>query len=716
MSDRRAIILLITMVLKSGLCSADEPARTSYIKVDQFGYLPDDVKVAVIADPQTGKNADDSFVPGPVYEIRDAESGSVVFSGNPEIWNGGQTNEQSGDRGWWFDFSDLNTEGTYYIYDPENEAGSYTFVIDKYVYSDVLKTALRMYYYNRCGMAKEEPYSDARWTDAASFMGPGQDTEARFVDDKNNDDLIRDMSGGWFDAGDYNKYVTFTESVIHQLLDAYEQNPEAWTDDFNIPESGNGLPDILDEIIYELEWLKKMQDNEDGGLHIKMGSITWNSGSPPSTDSNARYYGPKCSSSSLTAASVFAHAALVLSDFSQLKDYTDDLADRAVRAWDWVQDHEFSENCDSQEIKSGNADVSLGDQEMMAVTAAVYLYAVTDDDIYDKYVLDHYTEVEAMWWWGPYRITSGDALLYYACSLNGDPTVQDDILLSKNSQAASNQTFYRFYDDNDLYRAYMPDGQYHWGSNTVKSNIGNINYDMLTYELDPAEHDQYLERASSMIHYLHGVNPVSKVYLSSVYEIGADDCVNEMYHSWFIKGSKWDNALTSECGPAPGYLVGGPNKDYSGSEPGISDQPPQKAYKDGNAYDRSWEITEPSIYNQSAYLKLLSKFVSGHPVSEVKIGTQKKSHDFKLIQNFPNPFNPITTIEYYLPRKGHVLLEIYNVAGQRIQVLTNGIEPAGRHTVLWNAADRGSDLYFYRIQVSDASGHFSETRKCVVLR
>ena len=73
------------------------------------------------------------------------------------------------------------------------------------------------------------------------------------------------MRGGWFDAGDTNKYVTFASHPLHQLLSAYTQNPAVWTDDFNIPESNNGVPDLLDEIRFELDWFQRMQDN-DGGV------------------------------------------------------------------------------------------------------------------------------------------------------------------------------------------------------------------------------------------------------------------------------------------------------------------------------------------------------------------------------------------------------------------------------------------------------------------
>ena len=149
--------------------------------LDQFGYRPEDTKVAVLVDPQTGFNAEDEYVPGSVLEVRTAsKDDETVFSGAPEVWNEGAVQENSGDKGWWFDFSNVTEPGSYYVYDVNKDVRSYEFEVAEDVYNDVLKTAVRMFYYNRANTAKEEPYADARWTDAESFLGPGQDTEARF--------------------------------------------------------------------------------------------------------------------------------------------------------------------------------------------------------------------------------------------------------------------------------------------------------------------------------------------------------------------------------------------------------------------------------------------------------------------------------------------------------------------------------------------------------
>ena len=117
-------------------------------------------------------------------------------------------------------------------------------------------------------------------------------------------------------------------------------------------------------------------------------------------------------------------------------------------------------------------------------------------------------------------------------------------------------------------------------------------------------------------------------YLTNMYAVGGDACADEMYHAWFRDGDpRWDNARTSEFGPAPGYVTAGPNKSYCQSEPAdnacsespVKEQPPAKAYVDSNEglspdsrYDKMWQLTEPAIYYQAAYLRLVSKFV-GQP-------------------------------------------------------------------------------------------------------
>ncbi|MBE9047782.1 glycoside hydrolase family 9 protein [Pleurocapsales cyanobacterium LEGE 10410] len=584
-----------------------------YIKVDQFGYRPQDNKVAVIVDPQQGYNAADSYVPGEAIEVRKWSDNSVVYVGTPEKWNNGEIQHSSGDRGYWFDFSTVSEPGHYYLYDPATDKRSHPFLIDREVYYPILKAAVRMFYYNRSNSAKEAPYADPRWSDRASFMGRNQDTEARFVDDKNNKSLARDLSGGWWDAGDSNKYVTFTSSVIHQLLDAYSINPDAFTDDFDIPESGNGIPDIIDEVRYEIDWIKKMQQ-ADGGVLIKVGTIDYQNFSPKSRDPRPRYYAAACSSSTIVAAGHFARTARIYRQLEPLQAEVPELTKRAKQAWDWYHNNPKRDDCDSQEIKSGDADRSLEEQEGDAVVAAIYLYALTGEAVYNDYVQEHYLKTKPFIGdrFSAYVPHHGDALMFYSTLPNSDPEVRAAVIDKKTAEAQQDREYYGFHPEQDLYRSYLPDRAYHWGSNLVRANRGSSNYDVVVYDLLPSQEQTYTEVALNTLHYFHGVNPLGMTYLSNMYQYGAEKSVNEIYHEWFTDNSPWDNALTSPNGPPPGYLVGGPNKNYTGNYPRLKNQPIQKMYADWNSTsleDKSWEISEPAIYYQSSYIKLLANFV-----------------------------------------------------------------------------------------------------------
>src|SRR5271168_5115774 len=93
------------------------PPVTGHICVDQFGYLPQGDKVAVISDPQRGYNSGDHYACGARLQLR-SRAGNTVFTGPTTAWKDGATDEDSGDRGWWFDFSDVEKAGEYYVFDP----------------------------------------------------------------------------------------------------------------------------------------------------------------------------------------------------------------------------------------------------------------------------------------------------------------------------------------------------------------------------------------------------------------------------------------------------------------------------------------------------------------------------------------------------------------------------------------------------------------------
>jgi hypothetical protein len=269
-------------------------------------------------------------------------------------------------------------------------------------------------------------------------------------------------------------------------------------------------------------------------------------------------------------------------------------------------------------VKAGIADWSATDQQGAAVVAAIYLYALTAEPQFQQYIAAHYRETRPYrdFGWSRYNSDQGEALLYYTTLDNADAAIRAAILAAKTADVGAGHHVYGFMPQDDLYRAFLHGEQYHWGSNGVRANYGNSNLEIGTFAIQAPPERDYRLRALEILHYFHGVNPFAMVYLSNMYAQGATRSVDEIYHTWFWQDSTWSDARSSPCGPAPGFLPGGPNSDAvkNGVPPSLAPpagQPPQKSYRDWNHAwpESSWAVTEPGIYYQSAYVQLLSRFV-----------------------------------------------------------------------------------------------------------
>ena len=133
---------------------------------------------------------------------------------------------------------------------------------------------------------------------------------------------------------------------------------------------------------------------------------------------------------------------------------------------------------------------------------------------------------------------------------------------------------------------------------------------------------------------------------------------------------------------------------------------------EGNTRIMVWSRTGESF--QGEFLQIDGELISlematdqGYPVAAKNIPA-----DFSLMQNYPNPFNPTTMIAFGLPTASNYDLVIYNVNGQEVASFSGAAE-AGIHTVEWNASDRSSGIYFYRLETDSG---FSATKKMVLLK
>ena len=604
------------------------PAISAFIVVDQFGYLPDAKKIAVIRDPQTGYDAALSFTPGATYQLLNLDTNAVVLSGAAVSWKSGATFEAAGDKAWWFDFSSVTTPGNYAVVDVERNVRSPGFKIAADIYQPVLKHAMRSFFYQRAGFAKQEPFAEAAWVDGASHIGTGQDKNARLFSDKNNAATEKDLSGGWYDAGDYNKYTNWHAYYLVALLHAYAENPTVWGDDYNIPESGNGIPDIIDEIVWGFDWLKKMQNNDGSVLSI----LGLAHASPPSAATGPSYYGPASTSATLTSAGAFALGSKILATLgnADLTTYAADLKTRAENAWTWSV---ANPNVVFRNNEGASAGLGAGQQEVDDTgratkkrTAAIYLFAATGSSTYREHVDANATNATS--WvdvWSEPELT---AWLYYASLPDATSNIASTIKSQYQTALNANHNWPAVRNADDPYRAFIGTSNFTWGSNRTISRKGLTFHNLIDYNISGTDVAEVRNAALGYLNYIHGVNPQAMVYLSNMYSLGVHSSVNEFYHSWFTDGSAlWDRVGTSTYGPAPGFLVGGPNPSYDWDGNCTSNspnsgcgaaapnppkgQPAMKAYLDFNTSWplNSWQITENHNDYQVAYIRLLSKFV-----------------------------------------------------------------------------------------------------------
>ena len=584
-----------------------------------------------------------------------------------------------------------------------------------------MKQAVRSYFYQRSNYAKQPPYADVRWADLASHASAKR---ALLLDPNNplseTTESQKDVSGGWYDAGDYNKYINNADGAVHELLLAFQENPSVWNDDFNLSAtaSNNNVPDLLDEVKWELDWFLRMQTADGSVLHKVSALNHGGQSSPPSTNGNGTYnaaecryddysegndpryaceqlfYAPATASATISAAVVYAHAAKVyLSlDNAEMKAYGEKLKTAALAAWQWLVDHPDqipshygiaaskltkittatpsalsltgfgttnAEDCRKRTKYDSNDQVvyfedidqygkpyqrrhqyyDCSQQLGKQVIAAIYLYALTNESKYHEYIKQHAIDNSRLLNSDPnerYLVSDGfnqefqNGLLYYASLDGADSTLAATI--RSNYQVGLQRNYVDFAPlkflllKSDAYRAHI-DG-YSWGSNRAIAQGGNALFNVLTYQVTDAIEDAdkamiYRNGAAGYLHYLHGVNPLNVAYLSNMHSVGADNSIDEFYHTWFKEGSNWDNVNNSN-GPAPGFLVGGAMQYYSYGgymddlhidSHLISKQAAQKRFIASNSLKNAYKLSENSITYQAPYIRLLSKFLVDSDVS-----------------------------------------------------------------------------------------------------
>jgi endoglucanase len=531
--------------------SAFAVSPTTAIKVDQVGYLDTMPKLALIV----ARDAPREFL------IRRTSSDAVAFRG---ALSAAADDPDSGDRVQTADFSKLTEPGKYYVEVP-GVGRSWNFSIGPDVYSRGWYLAMRSYYGQRCGIAvdlggefpgfqHEACHLEGAWHPSSGKTGP------------------RVSKGGWHDAGDYGRYIVNSGITTGTLLWAWElYGPRLREIKLNLPETGNGTPDMLNEIRWNLDWMMTMQD-EDGGVWHKQTSERFSGFVMPEKDTLVSFvigtgkepFKSSCATGDFAA--VMAIAGRVFQPFDAR--YAETALRAARRASDWLEKNPNVTFANPEGVGTGAyGDSNCADERLWA---AAELYRSTGARPYQDQFLSLYPDFrKSIRVMGPqgWPNVANLGLWTYALSGAKDATAA---AIRTDSLAAADEIVKRTAANG--YRTSLISRDYVWGSNAIAANYGMQLLVADGFQPNAA----YREAAAENLHYLLGRNTFS---LSWVTQVGE----NPFRHPHHRPSGADNNAE-----PWPGLLSGGPNRgrqDDATRAKLPADLPPAKGYiDDQNAY------------------------------------------------------------------------------------------------------------------------------------
>lgn len=575
-----AFLLIMTV----GCSIALGQSAKRFIQLNQIGFYPDGPKQAAVE-----KNGEGEF-----YLVTQ-DTDERVFSGSLSKTR----TSQYGDKVVRIaDFSSFSKPGAYQLFVP-GVGYSHLFHIQQNVYQTVADAGLKAYYYQRASTSLPEKYA-GKWHRKAGHPDDSVLVHSSAATAQRPEGTVISSAKGWYDAGDYNKYIVNSGISMGTLLSLYEDFPAyAREIDTNIPEQNNGLPDLLDEVLWNLRWMMTMQDPNDGGVYHKLTSPGFSGMVMPAEDDDARYVVQKSTTAALDFAAVMAQAARVFRDYNeQLPGLADSCLVAAKRAWEWAQDHpqkvynqrRLNDQYDPDITTGAYGDSHLQDEFFWA---AMELYVNTKDEKYYESVELFPEQQMPLPSWGQVRSLGYYTLLRFQDQLTTKakkdiPKVKQMVLdFADQLVQGRKQMAYR------TVMGYEPD-HFIWGSNSVAANQGIAL--IMAYKLMPD--DKYLKAALSNIDYLFGRNATG---FSFVTGHGNKTPMHPHHRPSVADGISR---------PVPGLLVGGPNPDQQDGCAYPSDLP-DESYSDTKCSYASNEITinwnAPLVYLAHAVEALQSE-------------------------------------------------------------------------------------------------------------
>jgi endoglucanase len=570
----RISIFFVLALLATHLCAAAETATVN-IKVDQVGYLCNAPKIALIDATSTGSSQAQDFA------LKRTSDNAVVFQGKLSTV---VHDSNSGDHIQAADFSAFRKSGRYYI-DVPGVGRSWNFAIDPNVYSRAYYLAMRGFYGQRCGMAVDlGPEFPGYAHPACHLKGEFHATSGKQGE--------RDNIGGWHDAGDYGRYIVNSGISTGTLLWTWAlYSPKLKNIKLNIPESGNGTPEILSEARWNLEWMLKMQD-DDGGVWHKQTSEHFSGFVMPEDDklpsevigTGSAPYKSTCATADLAA--VAAIAARVYKPFDA--KFTAQNLEASRHAWAWAEKNPNVTFRNPPGISTGEYGDNSCKDEM--IWAAAELYRTTGDAAYNDFFLKNYAEFLPKLDSPPaedWREVAPMGLWTYALANRKGADAAAVAAIRNSSIAVAKRIAQR--TQADPYYVSLTTKDYVWGSNGVAATYGVQLLVANAFSPDPA----FVNAAMDNLHYLLGRNTFS---LSWVTQLGE--------HPYRHPHHRPSGADKNEE-PWPGLLSGGPN---AGRQDAVlhalpAGLPPAKVYADDQG---SYASNEICINWQAALVFLLA--------------------------------------------------------------------------------------------------------------
>ncbi|MBA5636888.1 glycoside hydrolase family 9 protein [Duganella sp. LX20W] len=515
------------MTATAGACAAPTATAAASIKLNQLGFLPASAKLAVVpASPAT------------VFSVTNTATGAVAWHGmlgTPARW------APSGEIVSLADFSGLTAPGDYQI-KVDGLTGSTRFTIGTDVYRALSEAALKAFYFNRASTALPAQYAGA-YARAAGHPDTQVLVHRSAASAARPEGTVIASPKGWYDAGDYNKYMVNSGIATYTLLAAYEHFPAYFqAQHVNLPESGNGIPDILNEALWNLEWMLSMQDPDDGGVYHKLTNKTFDPMVMPEQATSPRYVVQKTTAATLDFAAVMASASRVLRPYQdKLPGLPAKMLAAAKAAWAWAQAHPDQVYRQPADIVTGEyGDAKLDDEFMWA---AAELYISTADDSYYRAMPPAA---------GPATVPAWDdvgSLAWISLAHHRDALspIADRALITNRIMTLADALLAA--SKHSAYAVAMQPADFVWGSNAVALNQAI----MLLQAYRLGGQRAYLNAAQSAFDYVLGRNATGYAFVTG---FGSRSPLHPHH-----RPSQADHVAA----PVPGFLVGGP-------QPGQQDQ------------------------------------------------------------------------------------------------------------------------------------------------